>query len=341
MRIGLSPARKQLSDYRPARVTVCVLVYIPEWIGYYAYRFDVLKLCLQSIIKHTDITYDLLVFDNGSCSEVVDYLRSLQDQKIIQYLILSARNIGKIGALKIMFQAAPGEVVAYSDDDVLFHPDWLQAQLEILDTFPRVGMVSGVPVRQQFRYGNEYLTGYLSSFPDISVDYGHFIPDEWEREFYLSTSQEADKRVSAAKDAYKDILLEYNGIKAYSTANHFQFLSPKGVILQGLNTKWSGRLMGELGPGIEDGSESGLDERIDRLGYARLSTFGRFVQHIGNIITHDFENAISNLGLTGEVRCWVPPKPLLIRLARQKVIRHILVKLANGLYFLLAYRQLK
>ena len=35
----------------------------------------------------------------------------------IQYLLLSNRNIGKLGALKVIYNAAPGETVAYSDDD--------------------------------------------------------------------------------------------------------------------------------------------------------------------------------------------------------------------------------
>ena len=45
-----------------------------------------------------------------------------------------------------------------------FYAPWLEAQLRILDTFPRVGTVSGRPVRQQFAYGLSYL--------DLST--GHF-----------------------------------------------------------------------------------------------------------------------------------------------------------------------
>ena len=32
---------------------------------------------------------------------------------MINYLILSASNIGKISALQVLFRAAPGEIVAY------------------------------------------------------------------------------------------------------------------------------------------------------------------------------------------------------------------------------------
>ena len=45
MRMGCAPPREKVTDHLPARVTVCVLVFIPEQVGYYAYRFDVLKRC--------------------------------------------------------------------------------------------------------------------------------------------------------------------------------------------------------------------------------------------------------------------------------------------------------
>jgi hypothetical protein len=331
MRIGLSPTRHQLTDHRPAQVTVCVLAHIPAQIGYYAHRFDVLKLSLQSIIKNTEGRYDLLVFDNGSCPEVVSYLCSLRNQGSVQYLMLSTQNIGIYGALKMMFHAAPGEIVAYSQDDVLFYPGWLKEHLKILDTFPHVGMVSGVPVREQFRYGNNYLASYLADFPKISVSRGRFIPDEWEVDFFVSTGRDAHTSMRESQ-VYEDIILEYHGLKAYSTAVHFQYVARKAVILQALTTDWEPRLM--------EGPDSEIDERIDALGYARLSTLGRYVRHIGNLVTADFGQSIAELGLTGEIEIWKPPKPLFSRLAKLKIIRPILQCVNNWSYLMLNYRPL-
>ncbi len=87
------------------------------------------------------------MFDNGSCESVVDYLVELRQAGQIDCLMLSQRNLGKIDALRILFNAAPGEVIAYNDDDILFYPGWLEAHLEVLQLFPQVGMVSGAPVR--------------------------------------------------------------------------------------------------------------------------------------------------------------------------------------------------
>ena len=42
---------------------------------------------------------------------------------------------------------APGEIIAYADSDVLFSPNWLKRSVEILETYPNVGMVTARPFR--------------------------------------------------------------------------------------------------------------------------------------------------------------------------------------------------
>ena len=65
-----------------------------------------------------------------------------------------------------------------------------------------------------------------------------------------------------------------------------------------------------IGPDIE------TDERIDSLGYARLSTLQRYVRHIGIVITPDLEKSVSTFGLAGKLNVWTPPKPFFIWLAQ-------------------------
>jgi glycosyltransferase involved in cell wall biosynthesis len=329
MRIGICPTQGEHSDHRPARVTVCVPVFIPNQLGYYAHRFDVLKLCLRSIIAHTAAgTYDLLVLDNGSCSEVVEYLQTLLCQGQIHYLMLLGRNIGKLNACRLMFEAAPGEVIAYNDDDVFFCPGWLEAQLEVLDTFPRVGMVSGRPVRKQFKAGNGYLTGYLSEFAEVNVKHGHFIPDEWEAEYLRSTGCRADG-VEDIKRKRTDILLEYKNVRAYSTAAHFQFVAPRLLILESLR-------QGLAPSALLVGGERKFEEVIDSTGYARLSTFGRYVRHIGNVVTAELLDELGNtLPTVEDLTVFKPPTPLLVRLTRPRLARAVLSRLNRWSYLLL------
>src|SRR5512137_1565174 len=131
MRVGHNPARFVEKVAQPAGITVTVVSCIPFLSGYYEQSLDVLKACLNSIHENTPELHDLMLFDNHSCPEVRQYLQEAYDQGVIQYLVLSDKNIGKIGAWNFMFGAAQGEYVVFSDSDILYRPGWLAASLEL------------------------------------------------------------------------------------------------------------------------------------------------------------------------------------------------------------------
>ena len=95
MRIGWN-THKVRSPKPHARITAAVVTYVPEEVGYFQDRLDVIKLSLASLVKHADLPIDLMVFDNASCPPVVEYLRTLKDQGTIQYLFLSATNLDSL-----------------------------------------------------------------------------------------------------------------------------------------------------------------------------------------------------------------------------------------------------
>lgn len=323
MRIGECPARVKRVHVQPARVTVCVVVCIPHQFDYYSRRLDVLQLSLNSLRAHTARgAYTLMVLDNNSCPAVVDYLRKQHELGHIDQLILSGRNLGKINACRMLFDAAPGDIVAYADDDVWFGPGWLDAQLQVLEAFPRVGMVSGRPVRQQFLYGNTGLRGYLDAFPGVAKHTGRFIPDEWEREYLRSTGRTGEP-VSV-----DDIRLEYGGVAAYSTAAHFQFIAPKAVIREAL-AKCGGPRIGS--------EERQFEEAVEAMGYVRLSTIDRHIRHIGNVVDDEVRKLAAGL-VPSTAAVWQPSPPWLVRAARTRLGRALLSRLNRWSYFLLHHR---
>jgi hypothetical protein len=287
-RIGVNPSRFKASDYSPARVTVCVLTYVPHTAGYFRQRLEILRLCLSSLLASTDSAYDLLVFDNGSSQEAVDYLDGLQEGGQIQFLIRSGQNIGKIGAWQLMFHLAPGEVIAYSDDDIFYSPGWLEAGLEILGAFPRAGMVSGVPVRNAATYAVQAVDACLADTASgVTARRERRIPDEWEADWAASTGRDPAEHLKAFQDR-QDLVLESQGVEAIAGANHFQFIAPKDLLLRCLPEGWPGRLMGHM---VE------LDEAVDRTGSLRLSTTGRYTRHIGNQVSPDLAEEARRLGV--------------------------------------------
>jgi glycosyltransferase involved in cell wall biosynthesis len=122
MRIGQNPAKFVQTVAKPEHITLAVLNYIPFLSGFYAEALEVLKQCLSSARQDAGYPFDLLVFDNGSCAEVQDWLLNEHRGGRIQYLYLSAKNLGKGGAWNQIFGAAPGEILSYADSDVHFFP---------------------------------------------------------------------------------------------------------------------------------------------------------------------------------------------------------------------------
>ncbi len=273
-RIGMNPARHRVSDFTPERVTVAMLVYLPHLTGYFQHRLDVVKLSVASLLNNTELNYDLLIFDNGSCEEVKAWLRKLEETGSIRFLFSSSENIGKLNALRLIVGAAPGELIAYTDDDTFFYPGWLSAHVEILDAFPNVGMVSGSPERTLFDHGIQSNIRLAQSDPEVTMSYGKRIPEQWELEWAVALGNDPEDFIQQVQDI-EDIVVERHGVRAYATACHNQFLSPKSVMQKFLQGKWTGRLMGGLNE---------LDNTIDADGYLRLTTIDRTTRLIGNVL---------------------------------------------------------
>lgn len=328
-RIGINPARDRVTAYHPARVTVAVLTYMPHMQGYFQNRFDVIKLCFSSLIANTEIPHDLMVFDNGSCSEVRKYLEDLQHQGHIRYLILSSENIGKLGALRVIAGAAPGDLIAYADDDTFFYPGWLREHVSIFDHFDRVGMVSGSPERTLFDHGISSNLRFAQESEDVELNYGKTIPDQWELDWAVALGYDPDEFSKKAREL-DDITLEQNGFRAYATACHNQFVSPKRVLQEALADKWTGRLMG----GLRE-----FDEAIDEAGFLRLTTIDRTTRLIGNVLSVGIVSEAKAVGVERSFKintATVKSRNALTRsLLRIRPFRWLMQGIYNRLFWLL------
>ncbi len=282
----MNPSRGKKSDYAPARVTVAVLTYMPNSLGYFENRLEVTKTCLQSILKHTTVPYDLMVFDNGSRPELVDYLRQLKDQGDIDFLMLSSQNIGKIGALQLMFKAAPGEVIAYCDDDVFYLPGWLERSLQVLDTFPNVGLVSGMYIKSHMKEGIASTLKFAAS-KDVKMERGNLVDPALEQH-YMDQMGRSEEKYRSEVAGLEDVRITYKGISVWASAGHYQFVTKKEAILQALPDTWSSNLMGQM---------RDLDVTIDKLGMLRLCTTPPTLRLLGNQIDESAAAIIRDYGV--------------------------------------------
>jgi len=325
-RIGYNPSRGQTLDFSPARTTVAVLVYAPHQAGYFQNRLDVTRMTIESILANTDAPFDLLVFDNGSCSEMVTYLQSLYERGAIDYLMLSKQNIGKLNALRMIFDAAPGEIVAYTDDDIFHLPGWLGAHLQVIDTFPHVGAVTGFYIRQRVAMSSDSTLAFAQQ-PDVETQRGLLMPKKWEEE-YLDNSGRTWDVYESEVAGIEDVIVRYHGLEAWVSAHHFQMVCPKAVIQQILAEMipegWSDQMMGRM---VE------MDDRMDAKGYLRFCTREQTVRLMGNAITEEVASLAEQAGLlVRAAETTVRPKGMMHRLARVKPIRYLLQGIVNRVY---------
>lgn len=270
MRKGQNPAKFVIEVASPERITVALLNYIPFLSGFYAETLDVLKACMESMRTDAGLPFDLMLFDNGSCPEVRDFLVKEKEAGRIQYLILSEKNMGKGGAWNVILAGAPGEIIAYTDSDVLFSPKWLSRSVEILETYPNVGMVTARP----FRTPPEFYSATLDwARKNAQLEEGQFIP--WERflEFNLSLGQteEENRKVYAET---KDWKITYKGVAAMAGASHWQFTAYKSTLQQFLPFDMD-KPMGQVRQ---------LDKRMNDVGLLRLMVSEPLAMNMSNTL---------------------------------------------------------
>lgn len=307
MRKGQNPAKFVKEVAKPERITAAMLTYIPFLSGFYAETLDVLKVSLDSMRKDAGLPFDLLVFDNGSCPEARDYLIQEKEAGRIQYLILSEKNVGKGGAWNVILAGAPGEIIAYADSDVLFSPNWLARSVEILETYPNVGMVTARP----FRTPPEFYGATLDwARENATLEDGQFIPWETFLEFNLSLGQteEENKKVYAETRDWKITFdMSLRGVErrsnlpigeepashsaqrsvqgktlaatsdkvvAFAGASHWQFTAYKSTLQQFLPFDMS-RPMGQVRQ---------LDQRMNEAGLLRLMVSDPLAMNMSNTL---------------------------------------------------------
>lgn len=277
MRIGHNPNRSLLAPVVLENIVLQVITHLPNLSGYHSQRLEVVKTCLTTMIQGIRNPYSLIICDNNSVPELIDWIK----EEIKPTMLINSQNVGKTAQRKLMASMIPPDsVVCYSDDDMLFYDNWLQPQLDLLFGFPNVSCVSGYPVRTSFRWGNTNTKEWAQKH--AMLESGKYIPDEWERDFSISIGRDVNAhKQGTEKDL--DYLIKYKELKAYATSHHCQQIGYAGTLAKAL--EYDGLLMG---------SERGFDEKLDKMGL-RLATTKRLTRHMGNVFDDELKETVNGL----------------------------------------------
>ena len=276
-RTGQNPLKWIQNNENYQDITIITIVHIPDLSGFWENSFEALKTCLNSLKQNTDEKYDLMVWDNGSCREVKDYLFSCHANGEIKSLFFSSYNMRKLGALNQLLHIAPGNIISYSDSDVFFKKGWLKESLRIIKNYPEVGMVSGLPTidKTENYFGSTYQG--IENASDLLVETGNnLIPIEYINAHRKSIGKSKEEYFSS-RNKRIDTKITRNNVSAYVCAQDFQFTSKKEIIdkVLPLEVRSEKEYYDPIYSPV-------FEAKLDELGFWRVSTEDYLIHHIGN-----------------------------------------------------------
>jgi len=119
--------------------------------------------------------FEVVVCDDGSEDGTLEHLRAYADGSPLHITVVSGPNAGPAAARNRGIAKARGPWVAFTDDDCVPEPDWLERHLEFLRERPELGGAGGKVVRLRDSFLGRYVdwTGVMMplKLPDGSAEY--------------------------------------------------------------------------------------------------------------------------------------------------------------------------
>ena len=109
--------------------------------------------CIDSLVKHTHYPYRIIIVDNGSQQETMEYLKSLRERRDLDILLIrNEQNVGFVKAGNQGLAAATAPYVCLLSNDTLFGDGWLTEIIKVAEGNPEIGIVNPF-----FNTSGEYL----------------------------------------------------------------------------------------------------------------------------------------------------------------------------------------
>jgi GT2 family glycosyltransferase/glycosyltransferase involved in cell wall biosynthesis len=140
-------ARENSWEKRTRRINAAFAKLFPK-ISIIVLTYDNLNLtkgCLESIIKNTALPdYELIIVDNGSKKDTVDYLKTFASETPNVVLQLNEKNLGFAAANNQGFRISKGDYILFLNNDTIVTAGWLHRLWHHLSKDHNVGMVGPV-----------------------------------------------------------------------------------------------------------------------------------------------------------------------------------------------------
>lgn len=282
MRIGRNPNKDQQLPDSHYEHQVIIPVYLPNEEGYFKDGFQILQICLNSLLKTTHSNTFITIVNNGSSKKVIDYLNTQLEEKKI-HEVIHTTNIGKINAILKGLVGHKFPLVTISDADVLFLNNWQQATYAIFDAFPKAGVVCTTPSPKSFKYINYNI--FFENFFSNNLRFKKVKNVPALNKFAASIENPNFYNACQLKNI---LTLQKKETVAVVGAGHFVATYRREVFENLTIENNSFKLGGNSETKI-------LDIPVIKRGLWRLSTYDNYTYHLGNVVEEWMKFELKNL----------------------------------------------
>ena len=274
MRIGSNPVRNRYPVYQPKPIGIVSITFMPVLEGFFRESLDVFAIHLQSLHQTIGDQADVMVFDNGSCDEVTQFLTQQYLAGAIDWLMLSRHNLGKTGVLNWVFSSLPNEFIVSTDSDVLFRPGWIERSLEVFNAFDQVGIVSAQPGFFNETQRMRQIAGKMTSaLAGVQIDEVDPLTEAF-AEYCDGVNASAEIRQQMAQNRLLLLTPPQGKARAVMGSTSMQFMIRSEVARQVAPLPSTHTL--------DSDDHMQINRRVESLGYLQLSTTDALTYHMGN-----------------------------------------------------------
>ncbi|WP_003540180.1 glycosyltransferase [Desulfotomaculum nigrificans] len=121
-------------DFKPPRALTSIIIPCFN-------RLQLTKLCINSILAHTFVPFELILINNGSTDETKDYFNELIAMVPRVRVIHNRKNLGFGRACNQGMEIAAGDYMLILNNDVVVTDGWLSRMLAVGDAYKQIGIV--------------------------------------------------------------------------------------------------------------------------------------------------------------------------------------------------------
>jgi len=155
------------------------------------------KGCTESILKNTDYPYRILIVDNGSNKETVDYLKRIKEQNIAE-VIFNKKNIGWVKAVNQGMYYSNSQYVCVMNNDTFVYPYWLPEMVAVAERDKSIGIVN--PLWELSKGFKGKIDNYYNKV--IRSQRGQFIDTDWARGFCFLVKRTVINKIGGLDEAF-------------------------------------------------------------------------------------------------------------------------------------------